>query len=273
MARAAGSAGRINRRYMMLALVFAVLSAILVYVAISRTGETAGESSSTTAGTVVAIVDIPARTQITKSMIELRDIPMSGRIDTGLSSIDDAVGKVAKYPIARDEQLTSTRLVSLDSSENLGSLSFAVPTGMRAISIEADQVLSAGGLVLPGDFVDILAVFDVKNAKGDEEEAYFVRTVLQNIEVLAVAQKVADTSVVSDGESASKAKDSEPDPKATTLTLLVTPEQSEFIFLAESNGTLRAVLRGYGDANMADVRPIVETELWPVGMAPPPVTQ
>ncbi len=61
---------------------------------------------------------------------------------------------------------------------------------MRAISINADQVLSAGGLVLPGDYVDIIGVFDVKSAEGTEEEAYLVRTVLQNVEVLAVAQTI-----------------------------------------------------------------------------------
>jgi pilus assembly protein CpaB len=142
---------------------------------------------------------------------------------------------------------------------------------MRAISISADQVLSAGGLVLPGDYVDIIAVFNVKNSQGDEEEAYFVRTILQNVQVVAVAQKLADTPAA--GDESGKKSDSKPDPEATTLTILATPEQAEFVFLAESNGTLRAVLRSYGDAGTETPRPIVETELWPAGMPLPPARQ
>jgi pilus assembly protein CpaB len=277
-AGAGGPAGRINGRFMLLTVVCAAISAILVYAGIARGGGSSGNEaapSTTTEATVLAAVDIPARTQVTAEMVQVKDVPLEGRAATALSSIDDVVGKVTRYPIALDEQVTPTKIVSLEGGEAVDSLSFVVPKGMRAISISADQVLSAGGLVLPGDYVDIIAVFDVKNAQGAEEDAYLVRTILQNVQVLAVAQTIADAPAAgedtSDGQS-SRDSEAKPNPDATTLTILVTPEQAEFVFLAESNGTLRGVLRGYGDTGMDEPRPIIETELFPAGMAPPPTT-
>jgi pilus assembly protein CpaB len=273
---AGGPAGRINRRFLMLALVSAALSAILVYVAISRNAGTTkeGESTETTASTVVAAVDIPARTQITDAMVELRDIPLSARSSSALSSLDDAVGMVTRYPIVAEEQVTSAKVVSLAAPQEADSLSFVVPQGMRAISIQADQVLSAGGLVLPGDYVDVMSIIKGKNPDGSDVDAYVVRTLLQNVEVLAVAQTLADTSPGSGEETSSadgqnaRASEAKPNPDATTLTLLVTPEQAEWLFLAEANGTLRAVVRAFGDADVTEVRPIYQTELYPGG-APP----
>ena len=265
-AGAGGPAGRINGRFMLLTIVCAALSAILVYAGIARSGGKESEPSTATEATVLAAVDIPARTQITVEMVELRDVPLAGRAATALSGIDDVVGKVTRYPLALEEQVTPNKIVSLQAGEATDSLSFVVPKGMRAISISADQVLSAGGLVLPGDYVDIMGVLSGTKPDGSVIDNYVVKTILQNVQVLAVAQTIADTPAagedVSDGQS-SRGSESKPNPEATTLTILVEPEQAEWLFLAESNGTLRAVVRGFGDADVTQVRPIFQNELSP----------
>ena len=279
-AGAGGPAGRINRRFLMLALVSAALSALLVFVAISRAGggkESGGSTDSV--AVVVAAAEIPARTQITKEMVKVKDVPVSVKPEMAYGSVDEAIGKVTRYPITTDEEVTSLKVLSLEGAQGVDSLSFTVPKGMRAISIKADQVLSAGGLVLPGDYVDIIGVFNVKDKDGNEEEAYFVRTILQNVEVLAVAQAITDVPPPADGDETEAAattsegqrargSEADPNPEATTLTLLVDPEKAEWVFLAEANGTLRAIVRGFGDSDTTDVRPIVETELFPPGVGP-----
>jgi len=277
---AGGPAGRINRRFLMLALVSAALSAMLVYVAISRAGGGGKDGeSSTTAPVVVAAVDIPARTQITAEMVKVRDMPVDVKPEASYGSVDEVIGKATRYPLSVDEEVTSSKVVSLEPMQGADSLAFVIPKGMRAISINADQVLSAGGLVLPGDYVDIVGVFNLKKADGNEEEAYYVRTIIQNVEVLAVAQTIADVPPPAEDGTAAAATDSsgtqrargseaEPNPEATTLTLLVEPEKAEWVFLAEANGTLRAIVRSFGDSDVTDVRPIIKTELLPPGVAP-----
>src|SRR5690606_8673659 len=71
------------------------------------------------------------------------------------------------------------------------ALSYTIPAGKRAFSIETSSLASAGGLVLPGDYIDILAVYEV--GAGDDESIAVVQTILQNVEVLAVAQTIVDT--------------------------------------------------------------------------------
>lgn len=269
-AGAGGPASRINRRYLLLTIVCASVSAVLIYAAVSR-GSTSkqAESAVLTGSTVVAAMDIPARTQITAEMLTLKNIPLSVRPATALTSIDDVVGKVTRYPISADEEVTPNKIVSLQGTQTTDSLSFVVPKGMRAISIQADQVLSAGGLVLPGDYVDIMSVLKGVKPDGSTIDNYVVKTILQNVQVLAVAQKIADVAAGSDtgstsGSAASSSGSSaKPNPAATTLTILTSPEQAELLFLAEANGTLRAVVRGFGDADITQVRPIFQTELAP----------
>jgi len=277
---AGGPAGRINRRFLMLALVSAALSAMLVYVAISRAGGGGKDGESlTTAPVVVAAVDIPARTQITEEMVKVQDVPVSFKSEASYGSVDEVIGKATRYPLSLDEEVTSSKVVSLEPLQGADSLAFVIPKGMRAISINADQVLSAGGLVLPGDYVDIVGVFSLKKADGNEEEAYYVRTIIQNVEVLAVAQTIADVpppaedgaeaaAADSSGTQRARGSEAEPNPEATTLTLLVEPEKAEWVFLAEANGTLRAIVRSFGDSDVTDVRPIIKTELLPPGVTP-----
>ncbi len=261
MARGAGGS-RLNGRFLLLTLICAGISAVLVYTAIGRNkgGEETAVAEST-AQTVVAKSDIPARTQITSSMLTVKDLSVSGRLPDAVSSVDDVVGKISRYPIYMDEQVTPDKVVEIGGAESADSLAFSVGDGNRAISISADQVVSAGGLVLPGDYVDIIAVLSGKKADGSDVENYIAKTILQNVKVLAVAQTIADSSQdTADGET-SKPK---ADPEATTLTLLVTPQQAETIFLAELNGTLRAVVRGFGDAATAEIAPVYQTDLVPV---------
>jgi len=276
------AAGRTNRHYLVLAVVLALLSAVLVYAAISRVDE--GDSGSPVSVTTVVVAKeaIPARTEILGSMVELRQVPINARSDLALGGIEEAVGKVTRYPFAANEQVLSSKIVASDVPAGGEALSFVIPEGMRAVSISTNQVLSAGGLILPGDYVDILGVFDLETQVGDETEnraAFYVQTILQNVEVLAVAQTIVDVVPAigeEDGEATSaqsqraRNTEEEPLPDATTVTLLATPEQAELLFLAESNGTLRAVLRGFGDAEEQEVRPITELELVPPDLPLPP---
>jgi Flp pilus assembly protein CpaB len=293
MARSVTSmaAGRSNRRYVVLAVVLALLSAVLVYATLSRAGGESGSGAGEVQTVVVAKEAIPARSEITSSMVALRQVAINARADQALSSTDDVVGRVTRYPVAANEQILTSKIVSPELPLEGDALSYIIPEGMRAVSISTNQVLSAGGLILPGDYVDILGVFNVEVSTeaptspeqsayyfsmigGEKEtlESFYVWTILQNVEVVAVAQTIVDVVPVvgeEDGEAVSaetqrtRNTEDEPLPDAVTITMLVTPEQAELLFLAELNGTLRAVVRGFGDSEEQDIRPVTELELLP----------
>ena len=287
------AAGGTNRRLLLLALVAGLVAAILIYAAVSRSSEsTSGGSAASMTSAVVAKQDIPARTKITTSMVEVRQVPADTSSELAYVDLSQVVGQVTRYPIATNEQVLSTKVVSLQSVVKTGdSLSYVIPEGKRAISIQVSEVVSSGGLVLPGDYVDVIGVFDVIFGTGDQQttaDKYFSRIILQNIEVLAVAQTVVDTvpqagttSGTDGGTSTSGAgsaeaqsvrnTDASPTPKASTVTLSVTPQEAQLLFLAEENGVLRLAVRPYGDATVQDVPFVAESELIPTNLPRPVV--
>jgi pilus assembly protein CpaB len=286
--------GITNRRLLLLALVAGIVAAILVYTALSRGSESTGGTSAVTSmePAVVAKQDIPARTKITAGMVEVRQLSLDDRSELAFTDLSQVVGRVTRYPIATSEQVLSTKVVALDSAAVTGdSLSYVIPDGRRAMAVKVDEVVAVGGLVLPGDYVDVMATFDVTFRDGENEKTenkYFTRLILQNLEVLAVAQTVVDapteagTATGSDsGATATGTEttegqrarntEAEPEPKAATVTLSVTPQEAQLIFLAEQNGVLRMAVRPYGDAVVQDIPFVAEPELIPPDLPSPVV--
>ena len=284
--------GTTGRRMLLLALVAGIVAAILVYVALTRESGGTSEGVSGAASVAPAVVakqDIPARTKITSSMVEVRQIGLDDRSELAFTDLSDVVGRVTRVSIATKEQVLSAKVVALAGVAETGdTLSFIIPDGRRAISIGVSEVVSSGGLVLPGDYVDVIGVFDVefRNAQGEKEtqDKYFSRVILQNLEVLAVAQTLVDApteagtpteeegsgaTAESSGTQRARNTEADPEPKAATVTLSVTGQEAQLLFLAEENGVLRLAVRAYGDAEVQDIPFVVETELIPPDLPSP----
>jgi hypothetical protein len=110
-----------------------------------------------------------------------------------------------------------------------GVMPLLIPFGMRAVSVPVDEVSDVAGFVLPHTRVDVLVA---TTGEGSDSKA-FSKVILQNVEVLAVAQEVEQ-------------KKDEPQ-IVKVVTLLVTPQESERLALASHSGTLRLAMRNYND--------------------------
>jgi pilus assembly protein CpaB len=243
---------RLNRKFLVVAVLLAVLSAVLVYAKISAKDDSStGSSVAGSQAVVVAKAAIEPRTLVTADQLEIKNIPANTIIAGAYTSIADAVGKTAKFPIQPNAQVTTTNVIDTSKPATADSLALLVPAGKRAMSIQTSQVANAGGLILPGDFVDI--VWTCCNTP------VISKTVLRNVQVAAVAQTVVDsgpvagtTPTASGPQNPVAATTSKPIPDAQTVTLLLSPLEAQQIFLAEQNGSLRAELRGVNDQDATD---------------------
>ena len=215
---------------------------------------------------VTAAQDIPARTVIAPSMLKLTTLPATAKLPDALAAPAAAAGKVSKQAIMKDEQLLPAKL--FDTRDESG-LAFIVPPGKRAIAVGVNEVVGSGGLLLPGDYVDVLAVIDTKPPAADakqprpspapgEDVTAVAQYILQNVEVLAVAQQTeADDPTqgltgsvkITSGVKPSQPAKADPatQPLAKTVTLAVAPLEAGRIVLAEDKGRIRLVLRPRGD--------------------------
>jgi pilus assembly protein CpaB len=267
--------GRANKRFLLLALVLGVIGAILVYVTFSRSDKTNEAAPVGDTPVVVAKQDIAARTEITRSMLETRLVNKDAVAATAYSDPELVVGQVTRFPIETDEQITSSKVVPKTGSlAGSRSLSFVIPQGMRAMAVNVSEVINGGGLVLPGDYVDVLVTFDVDFAKPNDPTSretfynYFTETLLQNVEVLAVSQGVVDivespdATPTANGQRVRNSED-EPRPGAATVTLALTPEQAQILFNAELNGRIRMAVRAFGDGATVPLDYQLEQDLIP----------
>ena len=240
-----------NRKAIMVAAILGLLAAYLSWNYVQRAGQ-----SSRSAGlvpVVVAAQDVPVRTQITAQMLTVKQVPADARHEKAFTALEQLDGKVTNLPISAGEQVLATKFFA--RKEDSG-LAFRIPPGKRAVSVNVNEVISTGGLIVPGDFVDVIAIFANSGNQGDATQDT-AGIVVQNIEVLAVAQSIQTPAgdVTGTQAMAGQVTGNRPDtrqeavarPNARTATLAVSPEEAQKLILAESRGQIRLALRGMQD--------------------------
>ncbi len=258
--------GGSNRALLLLALVLGVLSAILVGVFLSQAGGGGGGSvSGATKPAVVASREIPADTRITADMVTVKNLPESAVLANVLTDSAQAVGKVTQVPIAVGEQVlpakvTATAVALAQFGEN-PPLSFLVPEGKRGFAIRLSDVASVGGLLRPGDYVDVILSGGAPQVEG---RATFLTPgsgcyVVQDIEVLAVGTEVKKVATGTETNGVSAATT---DAKATAATLAVTPDEAWWLAAAQQSvdeakvkNQLWVSLRPFGEHGQSDKLP------------------
>jgi Flp pilus assembly protein CpaB len=247
----------------MVALLLAGLSAALSYALLSRSSDSSssGGGGSGDAQVVVARVPISERTLITDDML---DVVNTDRVAVGaFTTREDVVGQITKFPIEVNQQVVAAAVVDTTRPVSDQQLALVVPFGKRAMSLRASQVGTSGGLILPGDWVDLVWICCA-------DRGVVSKTIAKNIQVAAVAQTIVSSGPVTDAtpeadeSSAPVAADAPPPvPDAVTFTLLLTPLEAQQLFLAESAGQIRADLRGPSDSDTPDAGTTLLTDLLP----------
>lgn len=148
--------------------------------------------------------------------------------------------QIVRRVIEKGEPVTQNAI--LEESQSGSFVAASLGDKMRAYSIRVRAESSVGGLVRPGDFVDVIVTYGIR-LRGEIEdvaEGTVIRdasqVVLENVRVLAVDQRTE--------EKADSDKTAKP---GKTVTLEVTREGAEVLALASKMGDLSLALRKLGD--------------------------
>ena len=186
MARTVAAPGRTNRRFLLIAILFAALSGSLMYawMASQGGGDDSGSAGTGSQQVVVARQAIQERTAITSDMLQIKSVSTNAVVTGAFTDIDSAVGKVTKLPIEANAQVVASAVIDT-TRPTADQLAQLVPTGKRGFSIDISEVKAAGGMILPGDYVDIIWVCCTG---GSEGAVALSRTLLQNVQVAPVPE-------------------------------------------------------------------------------------
>ena len=118
------------------------------------------------------------------------------------------------------------------------AFSIVMPPGKRALTIQVDMLSAVGGLISPGDFVDVIATLRIpEELNAEKAKTKDVVTVLfQNLQVLAVGALFKPVGGAELYENRQKSR-------SVNVTLAVSPEEAGLLAFAESNGKLQLTLR------------------------------
>lgn len=250
--------GGSNRLLLIFALVLGLLCAILVGVYLSglnSSDTTPTTTASITVPAVVALQDIPALTVVTDTMLTVKNVPTDLAVLGAFTKPADAVGQTAQVQITAGEQVLPSKVTSTLSAASLYGnnvpLSLLLPSGARAFSLAVSQVGSAGGLVRPGDHIDILSGTPQAAANAAPGATVTNCYVLQDVEVLAVGGTLANPKSQTNAGALAATL---PDPAASVMTVAVTPQNAAVLAAAQGsigNGSvgqpLWVTLRPFGD--------------------------
>jgi pilus assembly protein CpaB len=195
---------------------------------VSSVGRSDAAQAEPQLGILVAQQDIPARATIDVSMLK-RVERRASQVEPGaVTDAHKAIGSLALVSLPAGSTITDSRIGRPQSV----ALAVVLKRGMRAVSIGIDRVKAVGGLIQPGDRVDVIAV---PPRVGDETPQ--ARTIIYGALVLASGMQMESVSQPTSAPGQDAAQN------LTTVTLGVTPAQADLLATADVNATLRLALR------------------------------
>jgi pilus assembly protein CpaB len=237
----------VNKKVILIAIVLSIFTSLLIYVYI--TNATAKPDAIDGVNVFVAARTLPAKYKITDS--DIKQVKISGELlnSKAVTNKTDIIGKRLKESIIEGEQILRERLID----ENNTLLSYNIPEGKRAVSINVGEQTAVSNLLRPGDFVDVVASFEKdenENAGGKTASPRITKIIIQNVEILSLGQE----QVVTD----EKLKEG---PK--TVSLAVNTLEVEKLIYASEYGILRLALRPSDDNDSINTQGAIREDIVP----------
>jgi pilus assembly protein CpaB len=203
---------------------------------------------------LTAMHSIPAGTLLRDGDMEWKELPPGqirpGQLLRGEISETEFLGAITRREFAQGEALMASELVKPNDRRFLAA---TLKPSYRAVSISVEAQQTASGLVLPGDFVDVILTQNFGEGVANTAHRTVGETVLQNVRVVAVDQTLGPTT--KPGGQTVPGSEGKP-PK--TITLEVSERQAQQLFVAMQLGKLQLAVRpleGSGLAALADDKP------------------
>lgn len=212
-----------NRSRLLLIGLLALALGAFVSFSVYRTLQTkASANSEPSIPVVVSASDLQVGARVGDRDVKVAKFPASLVPVGAFKAPSQVVGRGVILPITKGEFLLPNKLAAENAGAGLPAL---IPPGMRAVSVRVNEVVSVAGFVTPGARVDVLLTGNPTSSNEPQ-----TNTVLENVEVVAVGQKL-ERNTTGDAQS------------APVITLLVSPDDAQKLTLASTQGKIQLSLR------------------------------
>jgi Flp pilus assembly protein CpaB len=238
--RKAGGRRRAGLPFIIAGAVLGVLTAgaVIFYTSTASGGPAAGNVP-----VVVAAHDLLIRVPIlpgdlTVAQFHAGDVPPGS-----FSSVSQVKSVVAAITISKGQPVTSNLILnSTDAIIGPQTAYLPIPSGFVALTIPTGEQAGVAGYIQVGDYLSMVAVIGGKTSTN-------IRTIYTNIPVIRIGTAPSASAPVQ-GNSTTPVQQGG---ISSSLTIVVTQCQAEFLSWFLSNGTLRYTLESYHDYKPQDV--------------------
>jgi pilus assembly protein CpaB len=189
---------------------------------------------------IIAAGDISPGTALSSQLVKNVSWPLKVIPPKSASSMGEVEGRVVMVPIPQGNPILFSMLAPEGTAAGLSGI---LPDGKRALTVKVDEVAGVGGFIHPGDHVDVLVDLPIK-----DNTEHFSKTILHDISILTTGQiwqqKGDNKPVV-----------------VNTVTLELTPHESEVLNLASNEGKIRLALRNRNNKTVAETEGVTTSFL------------
>jgi pilus assembly protein CpaB len=217
---------------LLISLAASVVASIVIYTVLNTYQEELviiQEQEEETIEVMVAALDLHQGKTITATDLAMKTLPPDYVPDSVLRQFEQAIGRVPRERVLKDEFIREERLADPEAGLGLNAI---IPRGMRAVSLNITGEQSVSGFLNPGNWVDVLVTLG-----GHEERPPETITLLQAKKLLAVQGRLSQGVSIAGGQG---------------ITLAVTPEEALRLSHAMSSGGISLTLRNDIDVTKAD---------------------
>jgi pilus assembly protein CpaB len=187
---------------------------------------------------VVATEDIQAREAITPGMLTLASMPASALPPHAFVQLADLKGESALVTIYKGQAVTANVVASSPDQIAIGTSTYLpIPQGYVAFTIPTGELQGVGGYVAPGDYINVIATFNSLLFSPNAPRV-ITRTVYNELRIIRV------------GTPSAAPKEGQTIGVSTSLTVVLSECDAQYLQWLLTNVTLKYVLLSYKDYNV-----------------------
>lgn len=228
---------------MILSMGFGLIAAIGISQVMGR--NKANAKPVTEMGPVIVAADhLDMKALLTEENVKIENWPLNIIPEDAATTMEDITDMVIRTRLSKGMPIVKSTIINKKEANDI-----SIPEGYKVVAIKVAGDSNIGGLLEPGDKVDVIGLFKRRNNRNQIQTT--TRTFLKALRVFSINNQM---TVREDRQMKSSTG-------SAIVGVLVTEKQSEQIYYVQQTGEIKLVLRGDHvdtDDEVQDLADIIE---------------
>ena len=198
---------------------------------------------------IVAAADLDPNTRLTEENVKIENWPLNIIPDDAATSLDDIEDMVNRNRLGKGMPIQLSVIVN---EKSVASLS--IPSDMKVVAIKVPSDDLFGGLLSPGDKVDVIGLFTKRDKKNANRINQVSTTFLRGLQVFSINNSMKSVETREDSPTAGT--------NSAVVGVLATEEQAEAMYYVQRTAQIKLTLRGEEATNDDDIESLDEILGW-----------